>query len=238
MVRVPQVPFFLVGIFSCLIFHLYAINLNCLWCCRDPEDPQSNDTPNNSPNPIYRPCKNRPLGNELWAPDGGWACDPSKVDFPTVDCLAADMRSCGNVGDNSVFYSFGGRPGDARAFRDTLNPKGTMFNDALDDDYTRHVIIRGDFRFHISDTATRGTGGLNRGMNRQNIYTARYCEAFAKVSTGTAYLVVLRYEGHEQHNRDGRPGIFQEPLPPDPNDPNPNQNLWGIYELPTLQRQV
>ncbi len=188
----------LLGILSCRILYPLALNLNCLWCCRDPDDPQSNDANNNNPAPkppIYRPCKDRSPGNKGWAPDGGWACDHTKVDFPTVECLAADMMSCGNVGNNSVFYSFGARTEDVRPFRDTLNPKGTMFNDALDDYYVRAIAPLGNDWFHLSDITVRGTSGLNYNMNRQDIFTARYSEALAQVSSDTAYIVVLRYEG-------------------------------------------
>jgi len=113
-----------------------------------------------------------------------------------------------------------------------------MFNDALDDYYVRAIAPLGNDWFHLSDITVRGTSGLNYNMNRQDIFTARYFEAFAQVSSDTAYIVVLRYEGDETHNQGGRPGAFQNPLPPDPRNVNPNQNLWGLNELPTLQRQV
>lgn len=222
---------------SSLVLYSTAIDLSCLFCCRDFGPTRFKSTVYSPAD--YRPCKNRPSGDEHWAPEGGWACDQSKVDFPTVDCLAADMRACGNVGNNSVFYSFGAHTIDARPFRDTLHPQGTMFNEALDDDYIKFIVNPANDQFYLSAIDVRGTSGLNLGMNRQDIWIARYSEAFAQVSTDTAYIVVLNYGGDPQYNRGGRPGSFQTPRPADlQRNPNPNQNIWGLYELPTLQRQV
>lgn len=174
-------------------------------------------------NPIYRPCPNRPTGQpawKRWAPAGGWACDQSKVDFPTVECLAADMRSCGNMdGRSTVFYSFGASTPDARPFRNTLQPQGTMFNDALDDYYFENV---------LRDVEKFGLTVPSRGA----VLTARYAQAMASVSSGTAYLVVRSYGGDPVANRGGRPGIFQNPL--SPND----GNIWIPYEFGKLQQNV
>ena len=124
----------LIALYSLQRVGIGAFSLNCFICCRDPDDPQ--------PAPQdYLPCKNRPPGQPDWAPDGGWAC--MKVNFPTVECLAADMKACGNVGDNSIFYSFGARTDDTRPFRDQLNPRGMIFNEALDEEL-----------FKISDRAS------------------------------------------------------------------------------------
>ena len=74
-------------------------------------------------------------------------------------------------------------------------------------------------------------------MIRENIYLARYCDAFATVSTGTAYIVALNYNGDAEANKGGERGAFQLPKAPDtPQVYRPN--LWRLYELPTLQRQV
>lgn len=96
------------------------------------------------------------------------------------------MKTCGNVGNNTVFYSLGAKTADARLFRDRLVPKGSVFNDAVDQAYTDTVMMHGNgVYFHVTDTV-RGTTGLNTGMNRQDIYVARYSEAMAKASSDTA----------------------------------------------------
>lgn len=84
MVRPSALFLLLLRVLSTHIYHAHAVNFLCLWCCKDPGD----EPPNPSAKPTdYRPCKNRPSGpdNEKWAPVGGWACDQSKVDFPTVE---------------------------------------------------------------------------------------------------------------------------------------------------------
>ncbi len=235
--------FVLLGLLTSHFFLTLAVKFNCLPCCRDPDsddsdiEMQEQQQPNIIPaNPVYRPCNNRQgrIGGpdwENWAPEGGWACDGSKVDFPTVECLVADMKSCGNIGVNTVFYSFGAGTPDARRFRDTLEPKGTMFNDALDDSYISKV-IRPSSNFGLAGPMVAGTSGLNKDLNRNDIFTFRYCEAMATASSGTAYLVVSNYNGDPVANEGGRPGIFQNPLTRTP------PNLWIPYELPTLQRNV
>lgn len=52
--------------------------------------------------------------------------------FPTVVSLKADMRTCGNIGPNTVFYSWGIGATAATSFAKTLSPRGMTFNDALD----------------------------------------------------------------------------------------------------------
>ncbi len=66
-------------------FSIYVSAGPCFSTSRDPDDPV--------PVPgSYALCRSRPANNGEWAPKGGWACDDSKVDFPTVDCLIADMK--------------------------------------------------------------------------------------------------------------------------------------------------
>ncbi|KAI4253230.1 MAG: hypothetical protein LQ352_003809 [Teloschistes flavicans] len=212
-----------------------SCNFLNLLCCRDPDDP-------NPKAENYPPCKNRPPNDETWAPDGGWACDASKVDFPTVECLASDMRACGNIAGPSVFYSFGAKTPDIIPFRNGLIPRGVMFNDVLDDDYVKNVISRVE-KFRLGDK-TIGTSGLNANLTRADIYTYRLSEAFARVSTGTAYIVVLDYYGDRTANYvEGLRGAFQKPkskIAP-PNTPVNQQelltpNTWRVFEFPTLQR--
>ena len=152
-------------------------------------------------------CKNRPANGAQWA------CEDSSISFPTVDCLLADMKTCGNVGVNQVFYSFGTRTFQARqGLRDKLNPVGVMFNDALEDAYFENVLTR----FQLDDT------------QRQQVFVARYSTALAQAATGSqAYIVVARYNGDG-----GGAGAYQ--LPTDQTKPN----QWRMYEFPTLQRNT
>lgn len=114
-----------------------------------------------------------------------------------------------------------------------------MFNDALDAAYAQHVLEAAEPKYSMMNNANRGTDGLNKGMNRQDIYIARALEAFAQVSTDTAYVVILDYNGDPEANAGGQKGAFQNPLPPHPYATgNPNVDLWVLYELPTLQRNV
>lgn len=145
------------------------------------------------------------------------------------------MKACGNVGENSVFYSFGARTKDARPFRDSLDPQGTMFNDALDTAY----IEMAEPKYSMMNIANRGTDGPDKSMNRQDIYLARALEAFAQVSTDTAYVVILDYNGDPKANAGGQREAFQNRLPLHSDATgNPNLDLWVLYKLPTLQRNV
>ncbi len=149
------------------------------------------------------------------------------------------MKACGNVGTNPVFYSFGARTKDARPFRDSLDPQGTMFNDALDAAYVENVIQVAEPKYSMADDENRGTDGPSKGMNRQDIYIARALEAFAQVLTDTAYVVILDYNGDPQANAGGQKGAFQNPLPLHLGATgNPNVDLWLLYDLPTLERNV
>lgn len=182
----------------------YTLAGNCISSCRDPDD---------CPPDLgakWQTCPGKP------AKKAQWACQAADIDFPTVDCLAADMRTCGLVGQggrSTVFYSFGATTKEVReTFRDTLNPKGVMFNDALDDDYWEIVLKARRYRLDLS--------------NRNTVFVARYAEAMAQVSSGEAFIVVENYNG-----KGGGHGAYQQPLAGD-NAPN----VWSSYEFPTLQR--
>ena len=203
-----------------LIYFLYLLSIhitftlagNCLSLCRDPDDcPPGPTQPNESP-PIWQTCPGGP------ATGAQWACQAPDVPFPTVACLTADMRTCGLIGQDgrsTVFYSFGVATVQARTqFRDTLDPKGVMFNDALDEDYWNSVL--NDPKFHLD---------IN---GRRAVLVARYAEAMATVSTGEVFLVVKKYDGEG-----GGQGAYQNPLPGDN-----TVNVWRNYEFPTLQRNA
>lgn len=81
----------------------------------------------------------RPASGSTWVGCNGrlalgqeWACEDFALDFPTVDCLVQDIKTCnvvGKEGTSHVFYSFGTDTESARLnVRDKLNGKGTIFN--------------------------------------------------------------------------------------------------------------
>lgn len=50
---------------------------------------------------------------------------------------------------------------------------------------------------------------------------------------------MLNYNGDPVANAHGQPGIFQTPQAPNlVSNPNPNQHIFGLNELPTSQRNV
>jgi len=113
------------------------------------------------------------------------------------------MRTCGNVGVNTVFYSFGAATIDARGFRDTLSPQGTMFNDALDDDYWKKV-ISGPPAANTNDD--RGDRFELKVPGRMAVFTSRYSQAMARASSGQAYVVEKTRDGEG-----GGIGAYQNP---------------------------
>lgn len=149
-------------------------------------------------------CKTRPPQ---------WACEHHSVTFPTVDCLKEDMRTCGVIGTGpSVFYSFGASTVQAREkCRDQLDPRGVMFNDALDGDYFIEVLARPDFDL--------------KEDNRKMIFRDRYSQALAELAKDEVFMVVLNYNGDY-----GGQGIYQNQRV------NEDPNVWTRVELPTLQR--
>ena len=188
--------------------------------CQNPfdmcdEEPEANQR-------TWQQCMNRPAQGEQWA------CADPALPFPTVDCLVADMRTCGVVGQGgaqTVFYSFGCTTVIARTnVRDTLTPPGVMFNDALlgDDEYLRMIYTHPNYA--MSDTTNKNP----QGMTRQNVFVARYSEALATVSTGAILFVVNARDNGQQG---GGLGAYQNPLPSDV-----IPNAWRTYEFPTLQR--
>ncbi len=203
-------PLLILLLYLFSIHTTYTLAGQCLSICRDPDDcPPSPAQPSESP-PIWQPCPGGPANGAQWA------CQASNIDFPTVACLTADMRTCGLIGQggrSTIFYSFGATTVQARTrFRDTLDPKGAMFNDALDEDYWNSVI--NVVNFHMDDP------------DRQEVLVARYAEAMATVSTGEVFFVVKNYNGDG-----GGQGAYQNPLPGDT-----KPNVWRLYEFPTLQR--
>ncbi|KAI6092235.1 hypothetical protein F4821DRAFT_225183 [Hypoxylon rubiginosum] len=173
----------------------------CFSSIRDPDGIPTE--PNTDP---WRECKNP-------EPPLGWHCADKALDFPTVACLVADIKACGNIGDGpTIFYSMGATTVQVReGFRDKLKPQGVMFNDALGQSWWDKV-INGRQEFHI-----------NGNQARQDFFRNLFAIAMAQASSGEAFLVTKTREG-----AGGKPGIFQEP--------NAYPNIWRQMELPTLQK--
>lgn len=196
--RLPKTLVFFILILGIQILPVSAGN--CFSLPRDPDD----NTPA-KPASIWATCKNRP---------DQWACADPSIDFPTVECLAADMRTCGIVGTGpTIFYSFGATTVQVRTrFRDTLDPRGIMWNDVLDEKYGDEVLKKrfADFRLDIP--------------TRLTVYTARFAEAMATVASGEVFFAVKNYDGEG-----GGKGAYQTPT-------TSGINVWRTYEFPTLQR--
>lgn len=176
----------------------------CLSAIRDPDAPA--DQPITDP---WAKCPNDP-------PPAGWACLGDNIRFPTLDCIRADIVSCGNIGSGpTVFYSFGVATQEVREnVRDKLDPRGMMFNDALDSSWWDGVT--NTERFGLADNQARQA-------YLRNIYAA----AMAQASAGEVFLVTASRTSAATDPE--QPGIFQNPL-------NPNDNIWREFELPNLQR--
>lgn len=126
----------------------------------------------NPPAPPYdtgKPCRQPPPGKL-------WACQ--NLDFPTVDCLVADITTCGVIGANnapSIFYSFGVVQGQVGTLRDQVVPEGNYYVNCYDDAYWTSVISPME--------ATAGQG-------RTNALIARSAEAYAKVASGEILVFI------------------------------------------------
>lgn len=237
---------------STLLLYVLTTHITSTWagqcfscCCQNSDSEDCEMTPLGAP--TVRPpapsmwvgCNNRPLDGQTWA------CEDPNLDFPTVECLVEDMRTCGVVGNNgasTVFYSFGvGTPETRPNVRDKLTPKGVMFNDGLLSDGDWYTKVAENRRFNIADPTVMSDPTKNSfNMKRQNIFVARYSEALARASAGEVFIVYRDRVG--LGGKDGDlDGAYQLDIPADPNSGNPEQknplpNAWRTYEFGTLQR--
>ncbi|KAG8527934.1 uncharacterized protein KY384_006850 [Bacidia gigantensis] len=225
-----------------------SVNLKCLLCCcqngeddceSDPNQQTANPVPppGDLPDVIWRQCNARPPNGQKWA------CEDDRLDFPTVDCLVQDIRTCDLLnkdGAPTVFYSFGVATKDARPnVRDKLNPHGVMFNDGLmsDADFWPKVVAKDKFK--IADpTRMNDPSKRSNGLNRNDIFVARMSEALARASTNDVY-VVYKAEVAGGGKDGDLGGIYQLPLPIDLNNPDMVKrlpNAWRTWEFPTIQK--
>ena len=193
-----------------LILFILGIRPLVIKAARCRLDPPSD--PSNLRHPLpthsFKPCVNKV------PEDQAWACEDPSVTFPTVECLAADMLTCGNIGSDdvrSVFWSYGATTADMEHFRDQLTPPGSCYYDLLDQEYSDRVFTR--FNLHAS-------------FERNERFVQRASQAMASISRGEVFLVLLQRQGQY-----GGVGIFQDPKPNDH-----LTNIWTENEFPTLQR--
>ena len=223
----------LLSLLSLWTLRVSSVNLKCLLCCC--QNPDDDCEPKNEA--IWRGCNARPANGEKWA------CEADDLDFPTVDCLVQDITTCDVLnkdGASTVFYSFGVPTREARPnVRDKLTPKGLMFNDGLmnDEDWWQKVV--NNPKYHIADpTRMKDASKRSYGLNRNDIFVARMSEALARTSKNDVYLVYGEEVGGGGKDGD-LGGIYQLPLPVDPNNPDPVKripNAWRTWEFPTIQK--
>lgn len=191
--------------------------LSWLGCClpslRDPDPAPA--TPDDAK---WALCQNE-------SPPGGWACQQPEVTFPTIECIMADLKTCGCIGSGpTVFYSMGASTvGTRTGFRDILSPRGVMFNDAMGERWWE--IVGGNPKIERS----RPDFNLVRQQARQNYLRNLFAIAMAQSSFGEVFLVTGgRISMNPQDP--GPPGIFQNPIA--------LPNIWRQMELLNLQRNL
>ncbi len=216
-------------LFTCSVQVTAVTNLlSRLCCCQNPEDdcglmtgllPGSRGP---APGPTWAGCTVGPL------PDNNGPVRTLPLDFPTVDCLVQDIKTCkvvGKEGTSHVFYSFGTDTESARLnVRDKLNGKGTMFNDGLMSDGPKSggwaAKVLYNPLFDIGDPKRVVDPSKNSyRMARNNKFVARYSEARARACAGEVFFVYKDCQGGGGLN-DGLGGIYQKPLDSDSRDPN------------------
>ena len=151
-------------------------------------------------------CTNETLGiacalpNEPWQAcstgyTGPWDSASNGATFPTTENIMSDMTKCGNVGNigPTIFYSFGATTIQTRGFRDTLSPRGVMFNDALPDAWTLAV-----------------ANAVNlAGQDRQSLLVARYGQAMASLSKGEVYFFAPAFANPYTIPNPGPPNVWR-----------------------------
>ncbi|KAH6642048.1 hypothetical protein C7974DRAFT_384737 [Boeremia exigua] len=151
-----------------------------------------------------------------------WACLDPKIDFPTVDCIAADIEACGTLAANpALFYSFGATTIEVRTkIRDTLTPRPVMFNDALPKDWDNKISAEPRFGLTQGKIADPGF------QKRYDAYVNRFSAAMAKAAKGEVIIVTQTRTSRNQGE-----GAYSKPDPQ-----TPAENRWRVYEFPIAQR--
>ncbi|KAF3021007.1 hypothetical protein E8E14_010700 [Neopestalotiopsis sp. 37M] len=182
----------------------------CFSSLRDPDSDPS--TPDND---IWAVCQNE-------SPPGGWACQQAEITFPTLECIKADLATCGLINSGStVFYSMGATTVATRTgLRDKLSPRGIMFNDAMGQRWWQ--IVGGN----PGVDGSRPDFNLVGQQARQDYLRNLFAIAMAQSSSGEVFLVTGSRTSAASDP--GPPGIFQNPIQ--------LPNIWRQMELPNLQR--
>ncbi|KIX00254.1 uncharacterized protein Z518_10393 [Rhinocladiella mackenziei CBS 650.93] len=165
------------------------------------------------PYPPGKTCPDRPPDGELWA------CEDPNIDFPTVECLIADMKTCGIItnGHPTILFSFGVSNGNIKKLRDQYNPLGNVYNEMPDNAYWGNVMM-----------GSRGKT-FQLGINeRGDVYIARSAEAIGAAASGDILVYVGEKNGY------GGLGAFQQDNP-EKRRPDNGPNIFRTYELPAVQ---
>ncbi|KAF2686367.1 hypothetical protein K458DRAFT_402836 [Lentithecium fluviatile CBS 122367] len=151
-----------------------------------------------------------------------WTCLDPSIDFPTVDCIVADLKACGTLDNNrALLYSYGATTVEVRTkVRDKLEPRPIMFNDALPLDWDRQIMSVERF-------------GLKQGkiadpdVNKRNdAFVNRFSAALTIAAKGEVILVV-----GSRNSKFGGSGAYSMPDPK-----TAKENVWRTYEFPLAQR--
>lgn len=167
------------------------------------------------PFPPGKICPGKPPKGERWA------CEDPSINFPTVDCLIADIKTCGIIsnGHPTILFSFGVGQGNIKKVRDQYNPLGNVYDDMLDNAYWASVMDK--------KTGSRGEVFRLDIRERLLVFLARSGEAIGAVASGDVLVYIGKRDGH------GGLGAFQQD---DPEIRRDGPNIFRTYELPALQR--
>lgn len=151
-----------------------------------------------------------------------WACLDPSIDFPTVDCIVADLIACGTLDKNQVLlYSYGATTVEVRTkVRDKLNPRPVMFNDALPDEW--HDAMASEERFGLREGKTADPDV----PKRNDAFVNRFSAALTKAAKGEVILVTA-----SRTSKFGGSGAYSKPDPK-----TSKENVWRTYEFPLAQR--
>lgn len=175
------------------------------------------------------PCRNTPT------PPRQWACQDSRLQFPTVECIKKDMLTCGLVNESDpLFASFGASHRDLITFSSKVrHTQFVSFYNMMGPDWCAAVLPNPKYT-------------MKDGSPRELLFNIRLGQAFASVCRGNAFLIIpslvgladivpaLRDEGF------GRPfgkGAFRYPYKAEVSHMGfKRYNIWRDFEFPALQR--
>ena len=186
-------------------------------CLPSREKPCPAPAPQPGPAPASSWLNDCPKG----IPDN-WACLDPSIEFPTVECMVADLKACGTLENNRLLlYSFGASTVEVRTkLRDTLDPRPVTFNDALPRAWDKQVMEGERFGLLQGKLADPDVN------QRQDIIVQRYSAALAIAARGEVMVVTK-----SRISANGGSGAYSMPNPKDT-----KENVWRTYEFPLAQR--